>query len=297
MKGELEGRWDPLFYDSKYRDNVEKIKKYGSTKLGDLILISSETWDGKAYFNTHFPYIEISELDIPSGEIKNINLILKENAPSRAKMIVRNDDILVSTTRPNRGAIALLKEDKIQVASTGFAVLRHLKRGDILKPFLYLMLRQNFILQQMEQRSSGGNYPAITAEELKQIQIPLPPLATQQHIVEKMEAAYAAKKAKEAEAAEMLGSIDAYLLSALGITLPETAKKQTTFFICSEMVSGGRFDPFYYLHQAYKIEGGIYHNKTLKAIAFLDKGQSITKDNITAGEYPVIAGGQNSPYT
>jgi restriction endonuclease S subunit len=35
----------------------------------------------------------------------------------------------------------------------------------------------------MEQRSSGGNYPAITPSELKRIEIPLPEIATQTKIV------------------------------------------------------------------------------------------------------------------
>ena len=45
-----------------------------------------------------------------------------------------------------------------------------------------------------------------------------------------------------------------------------------------------------------KIEGGIYPNKKLKQVASLVKGQSITSDKIIDGEYPVIAGGQTSPY-
>jgi len=34
----------------------------------------------------------------------------------------------------------------------------------------------------MEQRSSGGNYPAITTEELGNLFIPLPPLEVQEEI-------------------------------------------------------------------------------------------------------------------
>jgi restriction endonuclease S subunit len=45
-----------------------------------------------------------------------------------------------------------------------------------------------------------------------------------------------------------------------------------------------------------KIEGGIYQNRKLKQIAHLVKGQSITSDKIIEGKYPVIAGGQTSPY-
>ena len=53
-------------------------------------------------------------------------------------MIVKNNDILVSTTRPNRGAISFVKlqENEIQIASTGFAILRNIKAQIISKDFL-----------------------------------------------------------------------------------------------------------------------------------------------------------------
>jgi restriction endonuclease S subunit len=47
----------------------------------------------------------------------------------------------------------------------------------------------------MEQRSSGGNYPAITQEELQKIIIPLPSLTKQQEIANHIEAIR--KKAKD----------------------------------------------------------------------------------------------------
>ncbi|MBI2258197.1 MAG: restriction endonuclease subunit S [Flavobacteriia bacterium] len=45
------------------------------------------------------------------------------------------------------------------------------------------------------------------------------------------------------------------------------------------------------------MEGGKFKNKKLKHIAFLLKGKSITSDKIIEGEFPVIAGGQTSPYS
>ena len=62
-------------------------------------------------------------------------------------------------------------------------------------------------------------------------------------------------------------------------------------------IEGRRWDAFEVLNRNKKIEGGIYPNKKLKQIAILTKGQSITSDKIIEGEYPVIAGGQVSPYS
>lgn len=180
------GRFDPAFFEPKYNRITNAIKTSSYQSLGNIISFSSETWNGKTYFEDTFPYIEISEIDLKHGLIKNIREIPINEAPSRAKMIVRDNDILVSTTRPSRGAITLVdfENEEIKVASTGFAVLRNPKIENLNKAYLFYILRNKMILTQMEQRSSGGNYPAINSEELKKILIPLPTLEVQNSIVE-----------------------------------------------------------------------------------------------------------------
>ena len=80
-------------------------------------------------------------------------------------------DIAVALTRPHRGAITLIK-DKGIIASTGFSIIRDADyRVD--KEWLLFVLLSNASLQQLLQRSSGGNYPAIIEEEVKHIYLPL----------------------------------------------------------------------------------------------------------------------------
>jgi restriction endonuclease S subunit len=129
------------------------------------------------------PYIEISEIDLTKGTIQNISQIDIVDAPSRAKMVVRELDILVSLTRPTRGAIALNLHKGINIASTGFSVLRKLKTLDVDRTYLFYALRLPTSLWQMGQRCAGGNYPAITQDELGRILIPLLPIAKQEEIV------------------------------------------------------------------------------------------------------------------
>ncbi len=80
-------------------------------------------------------------------------------------------DIAVALTRPHRGAITLIK-DKGIIASTGFSIIRDADyRVD--KEWLLFVLLSNASLQQLLQRSSGGNYPAIIEGEVKHIYLPL----------------------------------------------------------------------------------------------------------------------------
>ena len=237
-QGEIEKRLDADFYSI----NLSKIA-LKTKDLGELIEFSKETWNQKDLFEETFPYIEISEINIETGSLSEIKEIEIKNAPSRAKMLVRNNDILVSTTRPNRGAIAHLNSlNRVSVASTGFSILREVIDASINKSFLFHILRSDFCLSQMLKHSSGGNYPAITQEALKKIQIPLPPMEVQAHIVELMQDAHTTKQSKEAEATALRQSIDAYVLEQLGITLP-TVEKRLFFGVCSSQVEGSRLDP------------------------------------------------------
>ncbi len=217
-------------------------------KLYELVHFSGETWDGCKYFTDTFPYIEISEIDTVSGEIGNISNVETADAPSRAKMIVRKGDVIVSTTRPNRGAISFLREPEypVQIASTGFCVLRKLKTDEISKEYLYYALRQNFSLTQMEQRSSGGNYPAITSEELKKILIPIPSTELQEKVSNIFDKAFAEKKFKDVEVRSKLRSVDEVVLDTLGIILPDRGENTLAsrmFFTKSGNLTGGRTDP------------------------------------------------------
>ena len=188
-------RIDPEYHNPYYTHRVEEIKKLTYDTLGNIIEFSTEAWDQKAIFDESFPYIEISGVQIRENSYRTMDVAVSA-APSRAKMIVRNGDIIVSTTRPHRGAIATISCDEtdVQIASTGFCVLRELKRKDVLKEYLQWILLDDYVLLQMLQRSSGGNYPAITSDELKKIIIPIPDISVQQVICTE-----ATKRKKEAD--------------------------------------------------------------------------------------------------
>lgn len=146
-------------------------------------------------------------------------------APSRAKMIVHGGDIIVSTTRPHRGAIAQIRnEHDGDIASTGFAVLRDIKQ-DCLPAFLLEAISTSLVLRQFLQRSSGGNYPAITPDEIDKTLIPLPALKFQGRLVAEIQAAREARTERLQRADQLLASLDSYLLDILGFkSLPRDAR-------------------------------------------------------------------------
>ena len=73
-------------------------------------------------------YIDIGSVSQDSKQITNETRMLGGEAPSRARQIISQGDILVSTVRPNLNAVALVPERLDgATASTGFCVLRPIK--------------------------------------------------------------------------------------------------------------------------------------------------------------------------
>lgn len=281
---DIEGRLDSHFYKPEFKALSEGLQKLNYKSLGEIIYFANETWNQKDFFDAEFPYIEISEIDVISGEIKNITYYNKKDAPSRARMIVRENDIIVSTTRPNRGAIALTDKAKDGfIASTGFTILRNLQTKEVDRNYLFHTLRTNLSLKQMLQRSSGGNYPAITTDELKKIIIPLPSPAIQQQVVEIMQSAYKQKQQKEQEAEKLLSSIDDYVLNGLGISLPEVKDKKCFVVYVNEI--DGRFNPYYNSSKLKEIIKLSPNKEGIKLVEFREVINSITK-----GETPLWRG-------
>ncbi len=182
-------RLDPYFYNPDFQNLIAEIITKPHQQLGNIVGFSNTHTDPVTIKrdNGTFRYIEISGVNRHTGEITDNN-ILADKAPSRARMLIRKGNIIVSLTRPHHGSIALIdaSHDKC-IASTGFAVINEYKHKDILPKYLVAILRSQLCLRQMLQRSSGGNYPAITVTELKKIIVPTPDVNVQQQIVDEIE--------------------------------------------------------------------------------------------------------------
>lgn len=123
-------------------------------------------------------YIDIGNVD-SSGTIHEIVDYRFEAAPSRARRIVRDGDVIISTVRTYLQAIApIIEPPENLIVSTGFAVVR--PRPDQLDPgFCRYAVREPRFLAEVEMRSTGISYPAINASEIGDIAISLPEQPTQ----------------------------------------------------------------------------------------------------------------------
>lgn len=143
-----------------------------------------------------FQYIDISSVDVQVGRIVTPQELIGEEAPSRARKVVQYKDIIVSTCRPTRGAIAIVPRHlNDEICSTGFSVWRA-KQSYILPEYLHWALRLESTLEQFRKWSTGSSYPAILDEDVAKTKIPVPSLEHQREIVQVIVDALAARDHK-----------------------------------------------------------------------------------------------------
>ena len=155
---ELEGkkRIDAEYYKPDYIRLLSRLKEVGCVSVKDVAFPVRRKFKPKK--GEYFDYIEISEVDLTTGEFST-SKIIGEEAPDRAQWVVNEDDILISTVRPIRNAIVLIKEGKENlVCSSGFCVL-HPKTIQV--NYLFLYLKMPFIAKLLDRHTTATEYPAI----------------------------------------------------------------------------------------------------------------------------------------
>jgi restriction endonuclease S subunit len=191
-------RIDAEYFQPAYEEVIEKIKNYknGFVPLLKPVENVKPDFDPTKYPDKIFSYVELADIDSSIGVIHSVNEIKGEEAPSRARRLLKEGDVIVSSVEGSLEKVALVdKEHDGCLASTGFFQFRPL---DIL-PEVLLVLSKTIILQsQLKKRCSGTILTAVPKESLKDIIIPIFPLSIQQKIASLVQQSHKARrKAKE----------------------------------------------------------------------------------------------------
>ena len=148
-------------------------------KLKFIATINDDTLSENTSNELMIKYIDIGS--VITGYIKNYEEMSYSLAPSRARRIVKEGDIIVSTVRTYLKAIAPISNVYNNfIVSTGFAVIR--SREKLNSNFSkYALISKNFV-DLVESHSVGISYPAINSSDLIKLKIVVPPIKEQKAI-------------------------------------------------------------------------------------------------------------------
>ena len=171
--------------------------EWETKRLGDVTDTDPENLGSNTRPSFTFNYIALEDVDM--GTLSSYSEQVFRTAPSRARRLLRKDDVLVSTVRPNLVSHLLFAADGDNwVCSTGFCVVR-CRKGVSHSGYVYFHMFAACVARQIEALLTGSNYPAINGGDVRALQIPFPEYEEQiaiAHILTDMGAEIAALEAK-----------------------------------------------------------------------------------------------------
>lgn len=269
-RSEIENRLDPLYYGS---DFTKFFKHPYSVRLKDVCInFSSGFGAGKNEQTTKDNgYIQIRPTNIDNDGFlkyeKNVYVPLHKGVP-----FVKKGTVLFNNTNSQEwvGKTALLQEDsKLYTSNHITSIIVNYSK--VISEYLWIVLniyQRNKVFYSI--CTNWNNQSGVGIDLLQSIKVPIPPISSQQEIVDYYISAYNEKQEREIEAQQLLDSIDTYLLDELGVSLPEVRNElKDRVFLLNRSELEGRFDPTVY-KDGIKLISSKWDNEKLSKVAFVN---------------------------
>jgi len=168
-------------FDKILKYYIETHTKDGlENELDKICKINPENISSSKKYN-FINYIDIGS--ISGGNITEIKK-LTDKFPSRAKRIIKKEDIILSTVRPNLRNYSFIKNDiENGVVSTGFCVIRK-QSNCVLSKYIYYSITSDSVTKYLKRNATGAQYPAVNSGIVSKIKIKVVSIEKQKEIIE-----------------------------------------------------------------------------------------------------------------
>jgi restriction endonuclease S subunit len=282
---DIERRIDPNPYHSERTNELKRLDKLDCKKLKTVVTSSkSQT----RTIRKDDIYIGLENIKSDTGEY----IKTEEKETISSANIFKCGQILFPKLRPYLNKVFLAHFDGI--CSTEFHVFNTV---NLKAEYLAIYLRSSFVVNQTKHLMTGNTLPRLQTEDINNIPVPIISNNRQQKIIEQYNLAFKFKQQKEAEAKKLLESISTYLLTTLGISVPnkDNSPENRVFYTNISEVTNKRFDPDYF-SKYYKsineqIENSIYElSKIGEVVTTISGGKTpaSTEYSDEKTEFPII---------
>jgi len=149
--------------------------------LGDVIC-KTHTKDPRKNPELKFLYVDVSSVSNTTLEITEATELLGKDAPSRARRVISEGNVIFATVRPTLKRIAIVPNRLDgEICSTGYFVFK--TSDELNNRYLYYFLQSYCFMGEMEKLQSGASYPAVNDSQVKQTIIKYSSIIEQQSIV------------------------------------------------------------------------------------------------------------------
>lgn len=268
-KSELNGRLDPKM--ALYNKKII-LSPYPIVKLRSLLL-------SKPQYGANVPGIirrnNLQPRYIRITDINEYGLINTEELGVSAKnvedkYILNVNDILFARSGATVGKVYIHRKQPYLCLYAGYLIRFIVDPSKVLPDYLFAYTQLSPYKKWIKAIQRPSAQPNINAEEFQSLEIPLPDMPIQKKIVKHINDAYIQKQEKETEAQKLLNSIDEYILTELGVSVPETdtTLRSRIFFVNKKNISS-RLNPGLYKNSL-RLISDRYDNIPLSYLAYIN---------------------------
>ena len=284
-----EDRLDPYYYHPEFLELEKKVLKNSKKTLGDYILrissgaTPSRSQDDELYSDRKegIPFLRVQNITEEGLNLEDVKYITKDvHETSLKRSQVKPGNVLVTIT--GRIASSCVVPEGFEGNINQHSVVIHtkdLETSKCISTYLNSPVGKKLALR----RVSGGSRPALDYKALRSI-----PVLFNADLISVMDEAYYEKKKLEQEAENLIKSIDDYVLSELGIKVPEFENKSSFKIFFNELDTV--FNPEYYTdkNRFFRNPESKYGLKNFGELTTeIKTGLPVRKDQrITGGKYP-----------
>ena len=245
---ELFDRFDPKYVAFKRR--VANFR-YPSVKMGSLLSEPPEYGAGEAGIervDEATPrYIRITDIDENGELLPGLGMTAANVEP---QYFLRDGDLLFARSGNTVGKSYLHESERVSYPCfyAGY-MIRFRFSEKVLPKYVFAFAQTPYYHEWVSAIQRSAGQPNINAQEYRSLEIPLPPLSEQRKIVAELDAAYAAKRAADEKATNLLASIDDMVLNELGIAKlpkPDTSLSSRIFTVPAREVANATLAPDHY---------------------------------------------------
>lgn len=155
-------------------------QEWSAREISEVASVDPESLPSGTSSHELLDYISLE--DVNRGVLLASTRVAFSKAPSRARRVIRDQDVLFGMVRPNLQSHAVYSGRlKRPIASTGFAVIRASSAHSDPR-FLFYLVMSDIASAQIERIIAGSNYPAVSSADVRRLRFDFPSVDEQSAI-------------------------------------------------------------------------------------------------------------------
>lgn len=253
-RGEISLRIDPFYNLPEHRELVARLLRFASSSapIRDR-RVSARIVEGRitpvdgsySELTGHPVFLRAQNVSEGHLDFSDAKRLLPDVFLQDRDSILGDNDIVLTIDGVQLGKAAVHRAGEESCCVSNHMV-RILPGEDIEADYLAFFINSPTGQSQIKRGITGSAIPGIRTDAIGRILVPLVKRGKQRELVDAMEAARAARRAKLAEADALLAGLDACLLETLGLALPPADGRRSFALTLGALREQARLGPDYF---------------------------------------------------